>query len=76
MTKIKKRPNSYTDPTMLPTTRASTPATTVYTMGIASRYFHIDLGFPTCMSREMAVAPRWNAIKRIKVQMRVNRHES
>lgn len=73
---IIKEQDTYTEPTMLPATRASTPATTVYTIGIATRYFHIDLGLPTCISRAMAVALRWNAIKRIRVQIRVNRHES
>jgi hypothetical protein len=68
--------NAYTEPTTLPATRASTPATMAYTMGIATRYFHTDLGLPTCISKAIAVALRWNAVNRIKVQMRVNRHES
>ncbi|RYC53687.1 hypothetical protein CHU98_g12522 [Xylaria longipes] len=71
-----KGPDAYMEPTTLPATRASTPATTAYTIGTATRYFHLVRGLPTCINRAMAVALRWNAVKRIRVQIRVNRHES
>jgi hypothetical protein len=75
-TSMNSQAMTYIKPTILPASKASTPATRMYNSGIAQTYCQAFLPFPSCINTANAATARWNTPNMMSVQRRVWRQIS